>query len=84
MNKSKTPLPILSRCPTCGSDAIRIKRDDYRITRAGCSIVVPKLPRHECPNCGEVLLGYDAMKRVEDARKTAAPDRPPLPAARRA
>ena len=55
-------------CPTCGSRKIQKLATDFR-GRIGTRIVsLPKLERHECPACGEILFGYDSMKRIEESR----------------
>lgn len=60
--------PLFKKCPTCGSRKIKLVGGNYRTTARGKPIVVPGVRRHECPVCGEVLLDYDAVKKIERRR----------------
>lgn len=60
--------PIITKCPTCGSKKIKVVRSDYRTSIQGHEVVVPRLEREECPNCGEVLFDCAAMERLEALR----------------
>ena len=65
--------PVFKKCPSCGSRRIKRVSGDYRTTARGKRIVVHGVSRHECPACGEVLLDYDAVKKIE--RRRFAPRR---------
>jgi YgiT-type zinc finger domain-containing protein len=69
IRKSSNYRKTLRYCPTCGSSRIRTIRSDYRTRVHGEEILVPKLEREECPNCGEILFGPQAMRRIESFRK---------------
>jgi YgiT-type zinc finger domain-containing protein len=58
----------LSTCPLCASDRIKRVRSDYVLKMGAKTIRIPRLERHECPNCGEKFFDYDATKRIEAAR----------------
>jgi YgiT-type zinc finger domain-containing protein len=60
--------PVFKKCPSCGSRRIKRVRGDYCTTARGKPIVVSRVSRHECPACGEVLLDYEAVKRIERRR----------------
>jgi YgiT-type zinc finger domain-containing protein len=60
--------PKLTKCPTCDSTKLKLVRSDYTLKLPNRVVVVPKLDRYECPNCGEVLFDYDGIKRLEEAR----------------
>jgi YgiT-type zinc finger domain-containing protein len=60
--------PTFKTCPTCGSRKIKLVEGDYIAVAGDKRIVVPNVRRHECPSCGEVLLDYDAVKQIENAR----------------
>ena len=64
----KPLFPRFKKCPTCGSRRIKVVHGDYRTTARGKPIVVRDVKRHECPVCGEILLGYEAMKSIEARR----------------
>ncbi|MBI5762795.1 MAG: YgiT-type zinc finger protein [Planctomycetes bacterium] len=57
--------PQFKKCPTCGSTKIGLVRGNYQTTARGKPIVVANVRRHECSNCGEVLLDYEAVKKIE-------------------
>jgi len=61
--------PTFKTCPTCGSRKIKLATGDYRTTTRGRSIVIPDVRRHECPTCGEILLDYEAVQQIEEARQ---------------
>lgn len=63
--------PSFKKCPSCGSRKIKLVRGDYRTTARGKPITVRGVSRHECPICGEVLLDYDAVKKIELRRFAA-------------
>lgn len=60
--------PVFKKCPSCGSRKIKLVEGDYPTTARGKRIVVPDVRRHECPDCGEVLLDYEAVKQIESRR----------------
>jgi YgiT-type zinc finger domain-containing protein len=60
--------PIPKKCPTCGSGKIKVVHSDYVARVGGHEVVVPRLERQECPNCGEVLFDCAAMERLEALR----------------
>lgn len=60
--------PVLSKCPTCGSNKIQVIRSDYATKVQGREVVVPDLERQECSDCGEVLFDCAAMERLESLR----------------
>ena len=70
--KSSSAQPTVTRCPTCGSERIRRLSTDYRTKVCDQEVVVPSLDREECPDCGEVLLGPLAMRRIGQFRHLAA------------
>lgn len=55
-------------CPLCGSERIKLVRNTYRLRVGDIEVVVPKLERYECRECGEKLFDYEATKRIEAAR----------------
>lgn len=57
--------PQFKKCPTCGSTKISLVRGNYQTTAHGKPLVVANVRRHECPHCGEVLLDYEAVKKIE-------------------
>ncbi len=63
-----SPHPHFKKCPTCGSPKIKLVRGNYRTSARGKPITVSNVQRHECPACGEILLDYDAMKKIEFCR----------------
>ncbi len=69
IRKTSNHRKALRHCPTCGSSRIRTLRSDYRTRVRGEEVLVPKLEREECPNCGEILFGPQAMRRIEGFRK---------------
>jgi YgiT-type zinc finger domain-containing protein len=69
IRKSANHRKALRHCPTCGSNRIRTIRSDYRTRVRGEEVLVPSLEREECPNCGEILFGPQAMRRIESFRK---------------
>lgn len=69
IRKSSKVGKSLRRCPTCGSTRIRRVVGDYRTRVQDAEVVVPGLERDECPDCGEVLFGPAAMRRMESCRK---------------
>jgi YgiT-type zinc finger domain-containing protein len=71
IRKSSNSQKLLRHCPTCESSRIRTIRSDYRIRVRGEDVLVPKLERDECPNCGEILFDPEAMRRIESFRKKA-------------
>jgi len=60
--------PKLSTCPTCGSEKLKLLRSDFTLKVGSRVIVVPKLERYRCSQCGEILFDYDGIKRIEEAR----------------
>jgi len=69
IRKSSNHRKVLRHCPTCGSSRMHTIRTDYRTRVRGEEVLVPKLEREECPNCGEMLFGPQAMRRIESFRK---------------
>jgi YgiT-type zinc finger domain-containing protein len=69
IRKSSNHRKALRHCPTCGSSRIHTIRSDYKTRVRGEEVVVPKLEREECPVCGEILFGPQAMRRIESYRK---------------
>lgn len=63
--------PHFKKCPTCGSPKIKLVRGNYRTMAREKPITVSNVQRHECPACGEILLDYDAMKKIELRRRVA-------------
>ena len=58
-------MPKLKFCPTCGSEKIKkVRRNLTRIVR-GQKYTVPKLEFYECPDCGEHIYDYEAMKKIQ-------------------
>jgi YgiT-type zinc finger domain-containing protein len=48
---------------------MRTIRSDFRTRAQGEAVLIPRLERDECPNCGEILFGPQAMRRIEGFRK---------------
>ena len=69
VRKTQTSGKALRRCPTCASPRIRAVVGEYRTRVQGEEVVIPQLVRDECPQCGEVLFGPEAMRRMEKYRK---------------
>jgi len=55
----------LRSCPTCHGTSIRLVRGKYSTRVRGEPVTVDDLEREECPDCGEVLFGPEAMRRLE-------------------
>ena len=62
----------LHSCPTCRSRNIRLVRGKYSTRIRGEPVTVPDLEREECPDCGEILFGPEAMRRLEGMRELSA------------
>ncbi len=60
--------PHFKKCPTCGSAKVCLVEGKYQTTARGKRIIVANVRRHECSHCGEVLLDYDAVKKIELCR----------------
>ena len=69
VRKSQTIRKSLRHCPTCGSTRIRTVVSDYRTRVQGEEVIIRRLERDECPECGEVLFGPAAMRQMESYRK---------------
>ncbi len=55
--------PIAKTCPTCGSRKIKVVCSNYATSVRGRAVVIPKLEREECPDCGEILFDRAAMRK---------------------
>jgi YgiT-type zinc finger domain-containing protein len=60
---------VIRVCPTCGSNAIRRVRRNWK-SASGVGAVVPNLEYYECGKCGERVYNREAMRRIEDSRPT--------------
>lgn len=60
--------PLFKRCPSCGSRKIKLVNGAHRTQVRGKRDAVPGIRRHERPACGEVLLDYEAVKKIERRR----------------
>lgn len=55
----------ITKCPTCGSDAIKLVRRNFKDTFDGKSFTVPNLRFYECSDCGEKAYDAEAMRAIE-------------------
>ena len=58
--------PLITECPSCGSNRIRRVRKDFHGEHHGAQYVVPDLEFFECPACGEKVYDRDAMRKIEE------------------
>lgn len=58
-------MPLISTCPTCGSDKIKRVKRNWKGNFQGEIYIVPALEFHECPNCGEEVYDREAMRKIE-------------------
>lgn len=62
-------------CPTCGSQNIKLVRQDFTETVKEQTYTVPDLEFSECPDCGERLFDAAAMRKIESYSPTFAKPR---------
>lgn len=60
-------VPKLTRCPACGSEAVKAVTGTWRGTYQGRAYSVPNLRYFECSGCGEKIYDPEAVRRIQDA-----------------
>ena len=55
----------ITRCPTCGGDAINQVCRDWTATYKGQTYIVPELAFYECPVCGERVFEREAIGKIQ-------------------
>lgn len=57
----------VSKCPTCGSPAIRKVSGSWTGAYRGETYTVKALEYYACPNCHEKVYPPEAMRRIQQA-----------------
>ncbi len=58
---------VVSRCPTCGSPAIKKVRGGWSGTYHGETYAVKALEYYSCPDCHEKVYPPEAMRKIQRA-----------------
>ena len=52
-------------CPSCGSDRLKMLRDNWTGKFKNRTYIVPMLEFYECADCGEKIYDAQAMRKIE-------------------
>ncbi len=72
----KRQKPILTRCPTCGSKALRRRVMDVELSPG--KGIAPDIEVDVCEHCGEHLYDPTAMRAIEAAMAQPVKKRGPV------
>jgi len=55
----------IEKCPSCGSDKIKLVKRNWTGEFEGKKYTVPNLKFYECPSCHERVYDREAMRKIE-------------------
>lgn len=68
----------ITRCPTCGSEQIKLVCRDWAGAYQGQAYIVPALEFYECPVCGERIFEREALAKIRSYSPAYATRRPKM------